>query len=162
MRRPTKTLQRMLPILSFKSFVLIAFTLSIFLIPTLIGKRISVVGQAGPGEPDPTEYAEDTDSCDASPTPTPTPGYCNGIADYTTYPSGCASGFIYTGSTCTRSSAFINKCFELSDYDSDLCICTGSSGDSNSPILIDISGNGFNLTDAQSGVNFDLNSDGKA
>jgi hypothetical protein len=29
-----------------------------------------------------------------------------------------------------------------------------------SPILIDVSGNGFNLTDADSGVNFDLDRNG--
>jgi len=31
-----------------------------------------------------------------------------------------------------------------------------------SPILIDVVGNGFDLSDASSGVNFDLNSDGTA
>ncbi|HKC62928.1 MAG TPA: hypothetical protein VKB86_04790 [Pyrinomonadaceae bacterium] len=89
-------------------------------------------------------------------------GYCNSDPDYNTFTSGCADGFIYTGSTCGRSSTFINKCMELSDYDFDLCECTGSSGDSNSPVLIDLSGDGFALTDAQAGVNFDLNGDGKA
>ncbi|PYS48762.1 MAG: hypothetical protein DMF68_12250 [Acidobacteria bacterium] len=43
-----------------------------------------------------------------------------------------------------------------------MCECVGSSGDSNSPILIDVNGNGFALTDAQGGVNFDLNRDGAA
>jgi hypothetical protein len=37
------------------------------------------------------------------------------------------------------------------------CLCDGPS-----PIIIDILGNGFNLTDAAHGINFDLNSDGTA
>jgi len=36
------------------------------------------------------------------------------------------------------------------------CVCSAS------PILIDVAGNGFALTDATGGVNFDLNSDGSA
>lgn len=94
------------------------------------------------------------------PPPQDAPGTCNGAPDWSTYPSGCANGFIYNGSTCQRSSAFINHCMELSDYDFDSCECAGSSGDGNSPILIDTSGNGFSLTNAQSGVNFDINRDG--
>lgn len=37
------------------------------------------------------------------------------------------------------------------------CTCTPST-----PIIIDLSGNGFRLTDAQGGVNFDINNDGQA
>lgn len=49
-----------------------------------------------------------------------------------------------------------------SDFDTETCTCTGTSGDSNSPILIDVSGDGFTLTNAQNGVNFDLNDNGEA
>ena len=37
------------------------------------------------------------------------------------------------------------------------CTCTPST-----PIIIDLSGDGFRLTDAQGGVNFDINNDGQA
>ncbi|MDT5123905.1 MAG: hypothetical protein QOC96_3387 [Acidobacteriota bacterium] len=96
-----------------------------------------------------------------SPSPTPPPpGFCNGLPDYSTYPSGCASGFVYTGGVCQRSSAFISVCSRNGDYDFDSCECVGDPGES--PILIDVSGNGFALTDAQGGVNFDLNDKGSA
>jgi hypothetical protein len=36
--------------------------------------------------------------------------------------------------------------------------CTG--GNCDSPVLVDVSGNGFKLTDSKRGVNFDLNDDG--
>jgi hypothetical protein len=46
------------------------------------------------------------------------------------------------------------------DYDFDLCYCPG--GSNKTPVLIDVLGNGFALTDAQGGVNFDLDNNGTA
>ena len=106
-------------------------------------------------------------ACNPTPTPTPTPnpnvaGGCNGLPDYGQYPSGCASGFLLGGDgICTRSNDFIGRCDRFGGYDFDGCGCFGSCtyGGSCSPILIDITGNGFSLTNALNGVNFNL--DGK-
>lgn len=40
------------------------------------------------------------------------------------------------------------------------CVPIGGSGCSSSPIVVDVNGNGFSLTSAANGVNFDLNPDG--
>lgn len=58
-------------------------------------------------------------------------------------------------STCTPSDTFLSWC---SDYNWETCGCDGTID--KSPILIDTGGNGFALTDADGGVNFDLNGDG--
>jgi hypothetical protein len=66
--------------------------------------------------------------------PTPTPGCVNH--------SDCASGFCNNGQ-CTDP----EWCWSCGDY---------------TPILIDVLGDGFNLTDVAEGITFDLNSDGSA
>jgi hypothetical protein len=68
------------------------------------------------------------------PTPTPTPPDC--VHNY-----DCASGFCNNG--------------QCGDPDECWWWCGGES-----PILIDVLGNGFNLTGVADGVSFDLNSDG--
>jgi hypothetical protein len=60
-----------------------------------------------------------------------------------------------TASICTPSPIFLSWC---SDYDWGLCACVGTID--KSPIVIDVDGNGFDLTDAVHGVKFDLNGDG--
>lgn len=93
--------------------------------------------------------------------PPPPPGTCNGAADWGTYPStGCTTGFILSGSTCVRSSSFISHCMMNGDYDTESCTCTGCDTCGGSPILVDVLGNGFSMTDTAGGVLFDLNGNG--
>lgn len=71
--------------------------------------------------------------CTPTPTPTPTPEPC-GIDDEDCFlPGDCCSGYVCRAFHC-----------QSLLYDPD------------SPVLIDVSGDGFSLTDAAGGVNFDL------
>jgi hypothetical protein len=86
-------------------------------------------------------------------------GACNGPADYTLYPStGCQSGFINSGGTCTRSAQFQNRCAEPSGYDYATCTCP--DGIDTSPIVIDVDGTGFSMSGAFGGVVFNILNDG--
>jgi hypothetical protein len=105
-----------------------------------------------------------TDSTDPDcqyPIPNPPPfGTCYGEPDFGTYSTGCTSGFAISGTMCDRSSAFITHCMRYGDYDSNSCMCAGCDTCAGSPILIDVLGNGFSMTDAAGGVLFDLNGNG--
>ena len=93
----------------------------------------------------------------------PNPGTCNGPADWSSYPStGCASGFVNSGGTCTRSSGFRTQCNRFGGYEPETCSCSGGCGDSGlcSPVLIDTAGDGLALTGAADGVNFDVGGNG--
>ena len=91
--------------------------------------------------------------------PASQPGGCNALADYTTYPStGCQTGFTDSGGICTRSSTFQSRCADPSGYDSQTCTCP--DGTNPSPIVIDVNGTGFSMTDAAGGVIFNILNDG--
>jgi hypothetical protein len=97
-----------------------------------------------------------TPSPTPSPTPNPTPspltvGGCGGLP----FPNGsCSTGFVNSGGYCTRSNQFQSRCAGPTGYDPDSCTCP--DGTNNSPILIDVDGTGFPLTDAANGVAFDI------
>jgi len=84
------------------------------------------------------------------PTPTPTPQSCAGH---------CPSWVVALNQTCFDSEDYC--AYPLTDgcpseeFNVNGCCCA-----SETPILVDVSGNGFNLTNAEHGVNFDLDIDG--
>ena len=66
-------------------------------------------------------------------------------------------------STRTCSLAFTSRCLRFGgDVDFDTCTCSGCSTCGGSPIIVDVTGDGINLTNAVNGVAFDLNADGVA
>jgi hypothetical protein len=81
-----------------------------------------------------------------------TPGF-DGSCPYGTYPDGagmcCPEGG--TGS-CQPV-----QCFNGQYFDMNTCACRNSS-----PVLVDVAGDGFRMTGAEGGINFDLNKDGSA
>ena len=92
---------------------------------------------------------------------TPAIGMCGGGPDWDNYfSSGCYGALGIFGGLCGRSTAFQNNCYETNgDYDWHHCVCTGCDWCGGSPILIDVPG-GFDLTNVDQGVQFDLNSNG--
>jgi hypothetical protein len=87
------------------------------------------------------------------------PGPAGGIGEPCTSSPDCSSGLVCEGSTCT-SQCDPNGEGWCSQHEGDwiesTCTCHYS------PIIIDVAGNGFNLTDSSKGVHFDLDRDGSA
>lgn len=81
---------------------------------------------------------------------------CGGQTDYASYSSGCSGGFVDSGMGCGRPQWFINKCSDYGeDYNGENCLCEATS-----PIIVDVNGDGFSLTDVSGGVSLDLNANG--
>ena len=97
----------------------------------------SCMGAAGPC-PTPTQTPPPTSSCPGNCFSDSPDGVFTGCmaSNPCYYESGCPPGFVFSGLGCC---------------------CPDSS-----PILLDIIGNGFSLTDSAGGVTFDLNRDGAA
>src|SRR6266536_3829121 len=105
-------------------------------------------------------YAVDRNYCPPTPTPTPT------TTPTPTEEEVCNSNFGFWFTNACYYSAipgcnpdewgFWHSCNECAYY------CSGCSCLTDTPIVIDVLGNGFNLTNVSGGVAFDLNSDGTA
>jgi hypothetical protein len=87
---------------------------------------------------------------------------CGGSADWTNYFStGCYSGLGLYNGICDRSAAFKTKCMQFGgDYNAPYCVCSGCDVCGGSPILLDVKGDGFAMTNVAAGVLFDLNGNG--
>ena len=93
----------------------------------------------------------------------PAIGNCGAGPDWGSYFStGCYSSLgLFGGSFCDRSTTFKNKCYQYGgDYNAPYCICTGCDVCGGSPILVDLNGDGFAMSDVAGGVMFDLNGNG--
>jgi hypothetical protein len=90
--------------------------------------------------------------------PPPSAGTCGGESNYSMFTStGCLYGFIAQDGFCTRPFSYQTNCPSGSTYSEETCECEINP---QSPIIVDVLGNGFALTDASNGVDFNFFGDG--
>jgi hypothetical protein len=112
-------------------------------------------------------------SCTAPPTPTPTPQPTpTPNCDPELSPFATESQRLHQWNNltqqceCKNGNSEASCSFEMQQWCERRCQCYNNGVFQNrcyglgSPIIVDVTGNGFNLTDAASGVNFDLDTDG--
>jgi hypothetical protein len=86
-----------------------------------------------------------------------TPGINGSCPLGTTY--NPSEGMCCSAGSCSTSLA--SKCYMYGgEFDTLSCTCSGCDTCAGSPILVDVAGDGFSMTDAAGGVSFDLNGNG--
>ena len=106
---------------------------------------------------DPPLVKTETESCKGCPT---SQEECEEDGWYWNFTNSTCQDTPPDGGTCTGGRV-APLCDDPNTVDLGQCCCVDPYGNcTTSPILIDVMGNGFALTGAEGGVNFDLNSDG--
>ncbi|MFN2454063.1 MAG: hypothetical protein ABR577_07560 [Pyrinomonadaceae bacterium] len=116
-----------------------------------------------PPPPEPTPTPAPTPTPEPTPAPTPNPCGQSGASCDSDHPCCFGTYCSFLDSTCRSSTAGGDRCYDYCLHNPYDPACdpypeTGSCGPS--PILIDVAGDGFSLTDAANGVNFDLQNAG--
>ena len=84
---------------------------------------------------------------------------CRGVANYSSYPSSaCIPGFVLSGYSCTRPMSYYCP-LDFGGYNEETCECYQDPNPPQSPIIIDVLGNGFAMTDEANGVDFNFSGD---
>ena len=93
-----------------------------------------------------------------TPPPDPEPEPCGIAGDSCTF-SPCCTGYTCATNVETSGTVCVEQSGGFCDVGCGWSFTTGQC-ECNSPVLVDVAGDGFSLTDAANGVGFDLNHDG--